>query len=150
MREWAENVVAEPLTDSDGEDAVPELEPRAWDASAAAAEAALRDREAAMLNDFVRDWILRRPGSGPDDVRLDAAGFYHRRDEGSFGAFGSAGWCDSPADDCEVWQDVDGQASIVDGAPVYTPWAQPFTSSGAARRRHRARGGRGPGPTCGA
>eukprot|EP00966_Prymnesium_polylepis_P115371 2666717-Prymnesium_polylepis.1 len=23
-----------------------------------------------------------------------------------------------------VWQDVDGQASTVDGAPVYTPWAQ--------------------------
>eukprot|EP00966_Prymnesium_polylepis_P139999 3234330-Prymnesium_polylepis.1 len=28
------------------------------------------------------------------------------------------------------------------GVPVYTPCAQPFTSSGAARRRHRARGGR--------
>ena len=36
-----------------------------------------------MLNDFVRDLILRRPGSGPDDARLDAAGFYHRRDEGA-------------------------------------------------------------------
>ena len=151
MRDWAaENVVAEPLTDSEGEDDAAESGPHTWDASAAAAEAALRDREAAMLSDFVRNLILRRPGSGTDDARLHAAAFYHRRVEGSFRAFGSAGWCESPADGCEVWHDVDGHASIVDGAPVYTPWAQPFISSGAARRRDRARGGRDPGPTRGA